>query len=162
MGQTINQRIHEQKLATIILDGLEIQKHTNTYLVLSERGGRGVREVSLALEAAQQEHGEHCPVEDVSHLAPLVVVNQVVVVPVVAGDVGLLLLLGLAAGLVVRLKQVPVVLEPLQRLLRDGPEERIVQIFLVTDNARGVFSDILFWHLPIGCPFPWTPGILYQ
>ena len=47
------------------------------------------------------------------------VVDQIVVVPVVPGDVDLFLLLGLAASLVVVFKQMLVVLEPLQRLLRD-------------------------------------------
>ena len=47
------------------------------------------------------------------------VVDQIVVVPVVPGDVDLFLLLGLTASLVVVFKQMLVVLEPLQRLLRD-------------------------------------------
>ena len=70
-------------------------------LVLGEGVARGSGEVSLALQAAQHEHAEHGAVENVSDLPLLVVVDEVVVVLVVAGDVGLLLFLGLAAGLVV-------------------------------------------------------------
>ena len=59
--------------------------------------------------------------ENISHLSLLVVVDQVVVVLVVPGDVGLLLLLGLPAGLVVGLEQMFVLFEPVQRFLSDGP-----------------------------------------
>ena len=95
------------------------QQGPDEHLVLCELLLGRLGEVPLALEAPQQEHGEHRPVENVAHLTLAVVVDQVEVVPVVPGHVGLLLLLGLAARLVVVLKQVPVVLEPLQRLLRD-------------------------------------------
>ena len=95
------------------------QQGPDEHLVLCELLLGRLGEVSLALETPQQEHCEHGAVENVPHLPLVVVIHQVVVVPVIPGDVGLLLLLGLAAGLVVVLKQVPVVLEPLQRLLRD-------------------------------------------
>lgn len=95
------------------------QQRPDKHLVLGELLLGRLGEVALALEAPQEEHSEHGPVENVAHLALVVVVDQVEVVPVVPRHVGLLLLLSLAAGLVVVLKQVPVVLEPLQRLLRD-------------------------------------------
>ena len=97
------------------------QQGADVHLVLSQLVLGWLGEVTLALETPQQEHCEHRPVEDVAHLALVVVVDQVEVVPVIPGHVGLLLLLGLAAGLVMVLKQVPVVLEPLQRLLRNRP-----------------------------------------
>ena len=90
-------------------------------LVLSERLPGSVGEISLALEAAQHEDREHRPVENIPHLSLLVVVHEVVVVLVVPGDVGLLLLLGLPAGLVVGLEEMLVLLEPVQGLLCDRP-----------------------------------------
>ena len=78
----------------------------------------------LALEAPEEEDGEHGAVEDVPDLALVVVVHQVVVVPVVPADVRLPLLLRLPARLVVRREQVLVVLEPLQRLLGHRPRKK--------------------------------------
>ena len=95
------------------------QQAANKHLVLRQLVLGGLGEVSLTLKAPQQEHGEHGAVEDVPHLPLVMVVDQIVVVPVVPGDVDLFLLLGLAASLVVVFKQMLVVLEPLQRLLRD-------------------------------------------
>ena len=63
---------------------------SNVDLIIGQFVPRRCGEVSLTLETAEQEDGEHGSVEDVSNLPLFMMVHKIIVVLVVTRDVGFL------------------------------------------------------------------------